>query len=185
MRRSSRSVTRCLWPRRKTGSVATGRRSIPGTAGSPAIRVGRMEWRAALRRCHTISASYISAEEFAQRPERLRSLEAKPTVKNGRGRIHLANWDSSQPSIRRTRGASTSGWRSGRRQVRPLPKRLRQLGIAHEEGVDAAGGFAAFGDRPDYQRLAAAHVARCKHSRYRGHVVIVRLDVAAVVEIHA
>ena len=34
--------------------------------------------------------------------------------------------------------------------------------------VDGVGRFAAFGDRPDHQRLSAPHVARGKNARHRG-----------------
>ena len=62
---------------------------------------------------------------------------------------------------------------------------LLQAGAAHEEFVDAGGGFAAFGDGPDDQRLAAAHVAGGEDSWDRAHVVRVRGDIAARVEIDA
>lgn len=49
---------------------------------------------AVLRAGHAISARYISEEEFAGRPELLRSLEARPPVKNGRVRIvEIAGFD--------------------------------------------------------------------------------------------
>ena len=43
---------------------------------------------------------------------------------------------------------------------------LPQVGFAHEELIDAAGGLAAFGDGPDYQRLAAAHITGGEHAGY-------------------
>jgi len=38
------------------------------------------------------------------------------------------------------------------------------VGFAYEEFIDAAGGFAAFGNRSDRQGLAAAHIAGSKNS---------------------
>ena len=43
---------------------------------------------------------------------------------------------------------------------------LRQAGFAHQVFVDAAGGFAAFVDGPDHQRLATAHIAGGNASSY-------------------
>ena len=48
-----------------------------------------------------------------------------------------------------------------------------------------SGGFAAFGDGPDDQRLAAAHVAGGEDAGDGGHVVGVGSNVAAAVERHA
>ena len=54
---------------------------------------------------------------------------------------------------------------------------------AHQELVDRVRGLAAFADRPDHQRLAAAHVAGGEDLVERGLVVVgVGLDVAARVE---
>ena len=39
----------------------------------------------------------------------------------------------------------------------------RQVRRSHQEFVDGARALAAFADRPDHQRLAAAHVAGGKH----------------------
>ena len=45
------------------------------------------------------------------------------------------------------------------------------------------GALAALADRPDHERLAAAHVARGEHLRHRGRVgQLIRLDVAARIE---
>jgi hypothetical protein len=50
------------------------------------------------------------------------------------------------------------------KEKRRLLSKARQLrrqgGYAHQEGVDRAGGLAAFTNRPDHERLAAAGVAR-------------------------
>src|ERR1035438_3176427 len=62
---------------------------------------------------------------------------------------------------------------------------LRQLGGAGEEAVDALGGFAAFGDGPDHQRLAAAHIAGGEHAGDARHVIAVGGHVAARVERYA
>ena len=46
------------------------------------------------------------------------------------------------------------------------------------------GGLAAFADRPHHERLAAAHVAGCKHLRVGALISQdVGLDVAALVEL--
>lgn len=39
-----------------------------------------------------------------------------------------------------------------------------ELGFAHEMEVDGASGFAAFGNRPDYQRLATPRVSGCENT---------------------
>ena len=51
--------------------------------------------------------------------------------------------------------------------------------------IDAAGGLAAFADRPDHERLAAAHVAAGEDARHAGACSLVGLDVAALVELQA
>ena len=53
--------------------------------------------------------------------------------------------------------------------------------MAGEVDVYGAGGFAAFGDGPDDEGLAAAHVAGGENARLGGLVVGVGFDVAAFV----
>src|SRR4051794_25340344 len=60
-----------------------------------------------------------------------------------------------------------------------MPYRLAQVAI------DSGSRFAPFGDRPDDQRLAAAHVARREDSRDARHVIRIRMDVPAEIELHA
>ncbi len=56
-------------------------------------------------------------------------------------------------------------------------------GSGLEEGINSGGGFAAFGDGPHHQGLAAAHVNACgKDARDRGHVIRIGGDVAACIE---
>src|ERR1022692_538122 len=71
---------------------------------------------------------------------------------------------------------------------------LRQLAGAHQVLVDVAGGVAAFGDGPDDQGLAAAHVAGGEDAGDGGHVVPAGdgghvvpagVDVATEVELHS
>ena len=61
-------------------------------------------------------------------------------------------------------------------------QRLRQVGGTHEVFVHAAGGLAAFGDGPDNEGLAAAHVARAENSRDAGHGVLVGKHIASWVK---
>src|SRR5438093_12173155 len=61
----------------------------------------------------------------------------------------------------------------------------RQYRLAHQVVVDAPGGVAAFGDRPDDERLAAAHISRREYARDTRHLVAVRLHVAASVQLDA
>src|SRR6266571_732507 len=62
---------------------------------------------------------------------------------------------------------------------------LRQPGCAHQVIVDAARGSTAFRDRPDHQRLAAAHIAGGEDARYRSHAVVVCSDVTASVQLYS
>ena len=64
-------------------------------------------------------------------------------------------------------------------------QRSRQVRLAHQEQIDAAGGAAAFGNRPDDQRLAALHVAGGEHAGHAGHPVGVAPDVAALGQLDA
>src|SRR5208337_813936 len=64
-------------------------------------------------------------------------------------------------------------------------RRLRQLACPSEESIDALCGFAAFGDGPDNQRLAAAHIAGGEYAGNARHVIGVGRHVAARVERHA
>src|SRR5207247_7059335 len=61
----------------------------------------------------------------------------------------------------------------------------RQHRFAHEVAVDAAGGVAALGDRPDDERLATTHVARGEDAGDARHFVAVGLHVATGVQLHA
>src|SRR5260370_22080141 len=71
----------------------------------------------------------------------------------------------------------------GVKYPRKLPRQVRR---SHQEPVDRPRAQATLADRPDHQRLAAAHVARRKHVRARGLIVGgVGADVAARVEIDA
>ena len=59
-----------------------------------------------------------------------------------------------------TVGTSPVGKENARRGQRSdFAPSARQVGRAHQEMIDRAGRLAAFADRPDHQRLAAAHVA--------------------------
>src|SRR6266849_7562269 len=51
--------------------------------------------------------------------------------------------------------------------------------------IDSGSGFAAFGDRPYDERLAAAHVAGGEDSGNRRHIVLVGGDVAAIVKLNS
>ena len=64
-------------------------------------------------------------------------------------------------------------------------KRSGQIRLPHQKRVDAAGGAAAFGDRPDDQRLAALHVAGGEHAGHARHPVLVAPHVAALGHLHA
>ena len=57
--------------------------------------------------------------------------------------------------------------------------------MAGEVGVYGAGGFAAFGDGPDDEGLAAAHVAGGEDAWFGGLVVGGGFDVSAGVEFEA
>ena len=60
---------------------------------------------------------------------------------------------------------------------------LRQgFRLGGEVAVNGGSGFAALGDGPDHQGLAAAHIAGGKDAIHRGHVAGVGGNVAAVVE---
>src|SRR6185436_17644367 len=61
----------------------------------------------------------------------------------------------------------------------------RQLGGAHQKGVDATGAAAAFRDRPDDERLAALHITGGEYPGDARHPVLVTPDVAAVGHAHA
>jgi hypothetical protein len=50
------------------------------------------------------------------------------------------------------------------------------VGFAREELIDAAGGLAAFRNRPNHQRLAAAHIAGGKDAKDGSHLTRVGLD---------
>src|SRR5579875_3861285 len=72
--------------------------------------------------------------------------------------------------------------------VRPTRLNLRVAGeraFSHQVLIDAAGGFAAFPDRPYHQRLAAARVAGGEYSRHAGHEIAVALDIAALVQLQS
>ena len=62
---------------------------------------------------------------------------------------------------------------------------LREAGTSHEVFVHSNSGFAAFGNGPHDERLAAAHVSRGEDAGDRAHVVRAGGDVAARVKIHA
>src|SRR5581483_8254398 len=62
---------------------------------------------------------------------------------------------------------------------------LLQPGLTHEIEIDRARGLAAFGDRPNHERLTAAHVARSEDARHGRHLVLVSFDVAARIEFHS
>src|SRR5688500_10312443 len=89
------------------------------------------------------------------------------------------------------RVAIEAAWCRERRWRRRGPDALEQLhrrseiAATHEEGVDAAGGLAAFADGPDDERLTAADVAGGEHAGHARHVILVRDHVAAVVELQA
>ena len=62
----------------------------------------------------------------------------------------------------------------------------RQVRRPHQELVDRPRAQTAFADRPDHERLAAAHVAGGEHIRHRGLIVrCVGAHIAARVEIDA
>jgi hypothetical protein len=71
------------------------------------------------------------------------------------------------------------------RGARPSKRALQQGGLAHQVAIDAARRLASLPDRPDDQRLPAAEVAAGEHAGNARHVVGVRLDVAARVELDA
>src|SRR4051812_17745847 len=60
-----------------------------------------------------------------------------------------------------------------------------EIGHAHEIFVYCAGGFAAFVDGPDDERLTAAQVAGGEDAFQAGHVVAAGLHVAARIELEA
>src|SRR5262245_37240938 len=60
---------------------------------------------------------------------------------------------------------------------------LRQIRGTHKVLVDPAGCLAAFGDGPDHEGLAAAHVAGAEDSRDASHVVLVGKHVASWIEL--
>ncbi len=54
-----------------------------------------------------------------------------------------------------------------------------EVGGAHEELIDAAGGLTAFGDSPDDEGLTASHITCGEDGRDGGHVVFVGFDISA------
>jgi len=60
-----------------------------------------------------------------------------------------------------------------------------QLGSTRQVLVDIAGGVTPFGDGPDYQRLAAAHIASGEDTGHCRHIVLVRQHVAAGIQLHS
>src|SRR5262249_48881942 len=67
---------------------------------------------------------------------------------------------------------------------RGFSRSARQPRRSHQKFVDRVRGLAAFADRPDHQRLAAADVAGGEHLVDRGAVIVGRGgDVAALVEL--
>ena len=73
-----------------------------------------------------------------------------------------------------------------RPQVIAVVEDAGQVGAAHQVFVDSGGGMAAFGDRPDYQALAAGHVAGGEDLGHAGRLgVRVGLDIAGPVQLNA
>jgi len=60
---------------------------------------------------------------------------------------------------------------------------LWQIRRTHEVFIHTAGGLAAFGDGPDNQGLAAAHIACAENPRNAGHVVLICKHVASWVDL--
>src|SRR5438876_11342280 len=60
-----------------------------------------------------------------------------------------------------------------------------EIAATHEEFIHAAGGLAAFADCPDHQGLSAAKIAGGEDAGHAGHVVLIRDDIAALVELEA
>src|SRR5476649_354367 len=80
--------------------------------------------------------------------------------------------------------------------LRPKPHRItssegslrdgsRQVGVAHQETIDAARTAQALGNRPHNQRLAALHVARGEDAGHAGHPVGVAAHGASLGERNA
>src|SRR5471030_3522429 len=93
---------------------------------------------------------------------------------------------SPSPS-RRPGPVAASGERNGTGGT--IPSQIvsaRQRGAAHQSLVDRPRALPAFADRPDDERLTAAHVAGGEQLGNRGLVVLnVGGDVAARIERHA
>src|SRR5687767_2878318 len=62
-------------------------------------------------------------------------------------------------------------------------QRRPEVAAAHQELIDPACRLAALADRPDDQRLPAAQIAGGEDARDASHVVLVRDDVAALVQL--
>src|SRR6187399_3053830 len=75
-----------------------------------------------------------------------------------------------------------SSWRGGS-VGRGRVAGLWQIRRTHEVFIHTAGGLAAFGDGPDNQGLAAAHIACAENPRDAGHVILICKHVASWVEL--
>src|SRR6185312_6937085 len=60
-----------------------------------------------------------------------------------------------------------------------------EFGGAHQVFVNSTGGFSAFGDGPNDERLTTTHVARREDARDGGHVFFVGRDIATLIEVEA
>ncbi len=58
-----------------------------------------------------------------------------------------------------------------------------QIRLAHQIGIHGACGLAPFGGGPDDKQLPTPGISRNKHARHIGDVALIRLDVAAMVQI--
>ena len=103
----------------------------------------------------------------AQKPIDLKPVEAtrgRRVCRPGRRAARRASVDTKpRPQAqRRAPPADVPARRPAR--LAPLTRRSpRQRRRSHQELVDGARSLAAFADRPDHQRLAAAHVAGGEH----------------------